>query len=481
MRRFALLVGLLLLVWISRLIGIAVFPPFIDETIHIQTGEVILQNGTPLYNVVLGRQLTVWWMMLFQPASAAPIWVARVTILLAVLPGFAALLALARSIAGSWAALFFGLFYLFSAYHQVFERLALADPFAGSLVSLAIFFAYRLSRRVRLTDALITGVLLFAVFVAKTSATPYFGIPIAAVVALGTKGSFQLRARWLIVALGSAFILTALFTLAMRLHGYDVITNTLSLALSGRGPLDSAVLFSPARVIGNIGLGFNTFAVYMGAVPLLLMLTSVLVLIIRRHWYLPLCLLGPLLIIWINTVQETRYYVTVVALLLLCAAIALALLIRNSSVLRRQALTLILIWGCINWLPFALTAAREPAALPLPATDAGQYVMSDAAGFGFAEVYTALRDRQPRQVIGALANCQGLRFTLPTGYPITCPLMRPNGQDREALAALFEANRSVGTYVVLEDSPYAPSSAPGVPIAVIDVGRPRLTIHSLAP
>ncbi|MEP7292062.1 MAG: hypothetical protein ABI835_09770, partial [Chloroflexota bacterium] len=459
------------------------FPPFIDETIHIHSGEIILQNGTPFYDVVLGRQFTIWWLMLFQPAAAAPIWVARTATLLAVLPGFAALMSVARLAAGRWGMLFFGVIYLLSAYHLFFERLALADPIAGTAVTLAIWFAFRLTRRIRLRDSALAGFWLFVAFGAKTSAAPFFGVPVAAALALFPRGSrwrdsLKLRLRWLTVALGVAFGLSALFVVGLRLRGYDIITNSLSLAVSGRGTIDEATIFSLQRIVDNVGFTLETLAAYFGIGGLLVMLIGVMVLLARRQWFFVLCLLGPLAVIWLNTIQQTRYLLISVTLLLLCTGVALAQVTRKQPLLRWAALGVIVMWGMVYALPFM---TRLPAALPLSASDFEQYVLSDASGFGFAEVYAVLHDRQPHQIIGALSNCQGLRYALPADFSVTCPLIRADAQDREALTALFDVSRADGVYVVLEDSPYVPQSAPGTLITVIDVGRPRLSIYDLAP
>ncbi len=478
-----LAVGLILLICVVRMTGITVFPPFIDETIHIHTGELILQNHAPFQDVVLGRQLTIWWIMLFQPAASNPMWVARIATLLAVLPGLAALLSVAHQAAGRWGLFLFGTFYLLSTYHMFFERLALADNVAGSAVALAIYFAYRLSRRIDLHDAVLTGVCLFAAFLAKSSAVPYFGVPIAAALALhpSTSRAIRERIRWLIVSLGTALLLTPIFVVAMRLHGYDVITNSLTLAV-GRGSVDTAVVLSPQRILNNIAAAFSIFSTYFGALPLIvLLLVGTLALILRGKWYLALCLFGPVLVIWLNTAQETRYYVTAVTLMLLAAAIALALLTRRGLWLRWGVLALTAVWGLIYWLPMTAAGLNTPSALPLPPVDYAEYVTSDASGFGFTQVNDVLRNLQPRDVIGALSNCEGLRYSLPRSFSVTCPPIRPSGQDRVTLTALFQANRRQGVYVVLEDSPYVPTSAPGTLIATIDVGRPRLSIYDLKP
>lgn len=50
-------VSLLLVLWGLYLSHIDAFPPFIDETVHIDTGERILETGRPLEGVNLGRQI----------------------------------------------------------------------------------------------------------------------------------------------------------------------------------------------------------------------------------------------------------------------------------------------------------------------------------------------------------------------------------------------------------------------------------------
>lgn len=187
-----LAVGTLLLLcfWVSRLIGIASFPPFLDEVTHISYTETI-QKASPLSHIGEGRQLALWWYLFFQSSAAASIWIARVATLLAVLPGVAAVIGIGRLWAGIWGATLAGLLYLFSTYHMFFERLALTDPISASAVSVALYFAYRLTRRVSMKDALITGIALFVAFGAKVSAIPYLMVPIAAVLDLR-----HIRSSW---------------------------------------------------------------------------------------------------------------------------------------------------------------------------------------------------------------------------------------------------------------------------------------------
>ncbi|MFN8447291.1 MAG: hypothetical protein U0521_01495 [Anaerolineae bacterium] len=137
------------------------------------------------------------------------------------------------------------------------------------------------------------------------------------------------------------------------------------------------------------------------------------------------------------------------------------------------------VWGLALWLPFAVTAATDPARLPLPADDHAQYVTSESSGFGLDRVVAALKPRQPARVIGILANCLSLRDLAP--FPVECPRLSPDGADMQPLSALLAASRTHGTYAVLETLAYAPSGSPGALVDVIDAGRPRLSIYDLAP
>lgn len=486
----ALIVLLLLLFWGTRLYGIETFPPFMDETIHIHGTEIILENGHILEGINLGRQFTIWWYTLFRPAESSPLWVARVATGLAFLPGVASALALARLAGGRWAALFTGLLLLFSAYHQFFGRLALADGVSGGAVLLAIYFAYRLRYRASSRDALLVGVLLFLAAGAKINTLPYFGVPVAAVLALYPAGrKWRKQLRWFVVALGTGVGLLGAFVIALRLRGLDFLSNSLSLAANGRGDLDLSTVFNPSRIIGNAQDALEALATYLGTLALVLLLGSLPLLLLSRRLrstgtYLLLCLLGPALALWINQPQEMRFYIVPVALLLLSGGIAVSWLTQQQGQLVRfAAMALILIWGIVLWLPFTRQSASEPALLPLPARDYAQYVASDASGFGMKEVYETLREREVTELIGLLANCQGLRYSLPSDYLINCPPLRPDGQDIEAATDLMESSRRENVYAVLEDISYAPDSAPGVQVAVIEhpSGRPRLTIYDLAP
>lgn len=477
-------ISLLLLIWLTRLVAVDSFPPFIDEMLHVHGSEQVYMESV-LANADLGRQFTIWWLALFQPHLASPIWVGRVATLLAVLPGVAAIMSVGKLRGRTLGMLLAGVFYLFSAYHHFFDRLALADPVSAATVLLALFFAFRLTRHLKWIDALMTGLLLFLAFGAKVSTLPYFGIPVAAAVSLWPpERTWKQQARWLTVALVTAGGLSAAFVIVLRFFKQDFLSNSLSYGLTQRGGQSLDQFFSLQRLFANARNTVELTSVYLGPVVMVLLVCALLVLILRRRLYLPLCLMGPLLFIWASPVQESRFLVLPVLILLLIGAIVLADMLHNRPrPLQALVLMAIVAWGLGQWLPFASTAASNPVALPLPETDFVQYVYSDASGFGFTAIRDELHKHQPQRVIGLLPNCQGFRYLSLDSFPTECPPLRPDGQNREALYSLLENAQQSGTYAVLDSVPFVPERSPGQQVATFarPGGGPALTLYDLAP
>lgn len=474
-------VGLLLVAWASRLMGLEAFPVFLDETIHIRTAELVTQTS-PFYDNSIGRLFTIWYLVPFQPFSAAPIWIARAALLMTMLPGLAALWSLARQIAGLRAALLVGGLYLFSAYHYFFERMALADSISGSAVLAAIWVAYRLSWRVRWRDALLVGGLLFVAVGLKTSVLQYLGIPLAAAVALYPRGrGWRRQGRWLLVALAAELVPLGALVLLMRWRGYNFLNRSFELAAGSSGSVLD--MLRPERLLPGAQTMLERLAVYLGPLMLAVVLLALVYELLRRRYYLLLCLVGPLVVTWGAGPQESRYWIVPVALLLLSAALLAAELSRRHRLLVWGVGAGMALWALSVGLPFMGAALRDPVTLPVPPEDYGQYFASDAAGFGLAEVRAHLAAQKPVSVTGALSNCQGLRFIAWDVFSVNCPLIRPDGQDKEAVRQQMEASRQPGYYVVLENSPYVPETAPGALLAVVERpgGLTRLSIYDLAP
>jgi 4-amino-4-deoxy-L-arabinose transferase-like glycosyltransferase len=485
---------LLLFFFFFRILDIDAFPLFIDETVHLYTAENILRDSSPLFQVWLGRQFTIWWIALFQAPFTAPVFVARVATLLTLMIGAAALLALARRLGGVRALWIAGALYALSPYHLFFERLALADTVAGSEVLLAAYAAARLQKRAEWTFALLTGAALFFAFGAKASALPYYGIPLAAVVALTPRTRpLAQTVRWLLLAYGSALGLTALYIGLVRLRGMDVLGNSLAYALSDRGNVDTRTLFSLERLLVNMRVSADVLTAYWSLPVLLVLVAALLWLCWRRRVYLPLLILAPWLVMWWSAIQESRYWVTAAALLIVTGAVVLAELAtrsRRAAFGVQAAVAVCCGVAILSWLfvpaEIGANALYDSWRSPPRATlDQLRYVHADASGFNLREAAAAVAGRGDAvQVFALLANCQALRYMTLDSLPVTCVQVYIEAEANARLVAEMEAQRGAGVYLIFEIIPSIPQDMPGRLITTITAPiaeRPAIRIHSLAP
>lgn len=463
--------SLLLVFWFTRIWALDAFPPFVDEGVHLAFGELV-QNQGLLARAEEGRQFTIWLFVAAQAQrSGDPLFTARVATLLVVLPGIAAAVGTARLLANRWSGVLAALLLTFSTYLFFFDRLALADPFAASAIGVSIYFGARLRVRTHAVDALLCGFALFIAVGAKLSALPYLVVPVVAAVTLKSPGStWRDNVRWAIVALLCAGGLIGVYFAVTFLKGSNPLFHMVNPGSLGQG--------SPWK---NLQLALDTMQGYAGTIMAILVLASVPLLVLRRKFYLPLVLLIPFIPLLLSSRNESRYFLPPMGILLVCGAVATGYINRRYTPLfQRLSLTIILIWIALVWFPFAAALIQDPAALPLPDRDRGQYITSDASGFGLAEARAVLVSEEAEWVIGLLANCQSLK-ALAADLDVNCPRLNPNGEDVPALEALLEASQLPGIYVVLEDLPYAPASSPGQLIAEIEgaPGRPLLRVYAL--
>jgi hypothetical protein len=472
-----------LIFWLSRLVGISAFPPFIDEAVHVQFAEATA-TISPLYYANQGRLFALWWYVLFQPYQTpdSAIWLVRVTTLLAVLPGFAAFITLGRLMAGRLGLLLAGLAYLFSTYHTFFDRLGLADPMGGAAVSVALYFGYRLSQRANIGTAVVTALALFAAVGLKASILPFVGIPIAAGLALRAPGqTWRASLRWTIAAVSVLAVLLGIFWIGLCFFGY----NPFSLV----GQVNQG--FSLAgRLEANVGHTIALAAQYLGPAAFALSLVAVIVLVISRRFYLVLCLFGPLIGFWLNATQYSRFYSASILILILCGVAALAEISirwqkhRQARWIPSVAVGVVLAYGLMHWLPFVGTTTTRPADLALAEVDKREYIFSDGSGFGLSEIRAVLREQgNVQEVIGILSNCGNLQYLLHGEISVICPPLSPSGSTIEAISRQIESSRRAGVYVVLEQLPYAPQSVPGNLITVIERpgNGPKLSILAQEP
>lgn len=478
----ALSIVILLLYFLSRLYNLSIFPAFLDEGIHLQFVQDMLR-GDLFANAADGRLFAIWYYALFRPDTAGNVWLIRAVTVLAILPGAAALIAVGRHYARSIGALLVGLAILFSPYHWFFDRLALADCVAGSLVLISLLIGSKQRFRTRWYEAVSIGLLLFLAIGVKLSTLPFLIIPIIAALngLQDSKPTVPIRARliWFTLALGTALLLLAALTIVLRANGHNLFA-----LLGVHNRLSDTPL--PIRLATNIRISIEMGIAYLG-VPMLIMLGIACgILLIRRQFYVLACLFVPLAAIWLNTSQYSRFFYVPMALAAVIPALTIAILVRKQSrLIRLIAVLVLIVYGTFHWMPFVATGLSQPDRLPLSFADRQEYIYGDASGFGIAETAQALKDTNASEVIGLLSNCYHLQVLLAGTIPVQCPKLNPNGAEIPNLIRLIEDNRREGVFVVLERLPFVPDSAPGRVIQVIErpqggIARPLLQIIDLS-
>jgi hypothetical protein len=237
------------------------------------------------------------------------------------------------------------------------------------------------------------------------------------------------------------------------------------------------------RLLTNARTTVELVLAYTGPIAFIGSLVGILYLVWKRQRYPILFLAVSLLALWINTTQYTRYFIAPLGVFLLCAGLALALFVRTRGrVAQGLAIIAILIYGGMIWLPFAITAAKDPAALALAVPDQREYIASDASGVGLAELRAALIQAKAKHVIGLLSNCMSLQLMIQDDFVLECPGLNPSGSNLAELRQLLAANRGAGTFAVIEDIPYVPHDVEGTLVQTIE--RPHqgvsLAIYDLA-
>jgi hypothetical protein len=377
------------------------------------------------------------------------------------------------------------LLFIFSNYHFFFGRLALADPLSSSLVLVAFYFAYRLKIRVAYREAALCGLFLFLAFVAKTNAIPFFCIPVfAALFFWSRQRPATQHLRWLATALLVGLGLSAIFVILLRLRGYDYFFSSFAFAVGGRYSATSAEatsLLNIPQILDNLRIRVEMLVAYSGWGYIVVSIASMLVCLWKRQWFLLSVLLIPSAVLMVSGVQESRYWFAPLALLLLAVTSTVVTFTRhyprNLGVLIGLA-----VWGVVTAVPLWVSSYQAPLEMPLDELDKREYIYADGAGSALDEVIAFLETRQPSRVLGALANCDGLRYRAWQKLPIECLKMSPSGEDADDIAAVANSINDPSIYLVLETSPYAPPSVEGIALATFErpTGLASLTIYQLS-
>ncbi len=418
----ALIVLLLFLQFAVRTYRPLEQPAFVDENYHVRRAELVYHFDRNPVEFSNGKLLFYYWLGLFVPTGDSALAVGRLAVGIFSLITSAAVAAVARSLFGQRAMIPALALYALAPYTVFFERMALADPFAGGLAALTIWQCTRLARAAAPSyrfGALI-GLLVGITTLAKLTMLPIIPLPF---IACGLLGGLRpaawtwdaLRAwgwalwrryrRAWIAAVAAGGALWALFLFGMvayRLSGEQPKFFTRKLVHDQPGA---------RNVWTNLKDTFSSANDYLFVFAVIVIILFTLLLIERRR------AAGSTILIWLaalwapiiimgNPIQ-TRYMmagIPAVAVLFGGGCAELIEIAPHRFRVKGLIAVAISVWALAFALPFAWRAADRPADLHLPKHDIYSYLSGPYAGWGTREALKYLienGERLPMTVEGS--------------------------------------------------------------------------------
>lgn len=440
-RRTQLLFILLILICqlLIRIHRPAELPGFIDEYRHISRAQMVYEFQQNPIEFSHGKLLFYYYLGLFAPEGQGALVTARLAVAIFSLLGGAAAAAIARLLFGRQAMIPALAYYALVPHAVFYERMALADSFAGALAAMTVWQSIRLVHKPSRRRGLVAGLLAAASGLAKLIAVPLVGMPFLAVLLLN---HVRLRGRSLVSISDWSQVLWHRYGRALNaVRNVNIIPWTLvvlALVISlqtGGHPviLDSRLLGIRDQTSGTWDTkidelieAFDTLV----SIPMTLLLAALILFLLRKHPAKTLFVLSWLALLWIpgiiiGTRAEARYLLIGQPALAVLFGGGIMLVGRqlgawivsltgNPALCRWAAVGLMIVvlgvWGGLFAIPFAIETSRDPALLDLPRLDAYIYFAAPANAWGIRESLDYL-DAHGERVDGQIPVVGVLEYT----------------------------------------------------------------------
>jgi hypothetical protein len=398
--QLALIVLLLITQFMLRTHHTLKQPAFVDENYHVRRGEIVYRFDQNPIEFANGKLLFYYWLGAFAPTGDSALADGRLAVAVFSLITSAGAATVARALFGRRALLPALALYALAPYAVFFERMALADPFAGGLATLTICLSIRLARSPQPTRRLgaLTGLLLGMTTLAKLTTLPMLAMPILTAALLGpirpmawNRAALRAwiralwrcyRPAWMGIAVTVGILWSLFFSgmIAYRVSGEQPKFFTQKLVHDAPG--DLGLLDSVWDTLVGAGYFLTVFAVILLAALIGLLLwrrtkAGGLALIWLVALWTPVIVLG-------NPVQ-TRYLMAGVPALAVLFGGGCAVLFEIAPPryhAQRIVAAAISLWALAFALPFAWRASTDPDSLRLPKNDIFSYISGPYAGWG---------------------------------------------------------------------------------------------------
>ena len=464
-------VGLIAAYFFTRLINLTIIPIFTDEAIYLRWAQIAL--GDPRWrfiSLIDGKQPLLIW--LFLPALkiiSDPLVAGR---LVSVLMGSIALLGmvvfgwyLTKKARGGFIA---GILYLVIPFFLHYDRLAIYEALFVAITVWTLFVSYLFAQKQRLDLALILGTAIGAGLLTKSYASFFLILlPLGLVFILKRGISRKVLFKWLgLVAI--VFVQSQIYENIQRLSEFRHIIALKNLTFIYSF---SEFFADPFQSVRGNGYGLYTWLVAYLTWPLLLLIISANVWLIRKDWRKGVFFLGFFLIPFATLAFFGRViYPRFLMFMLPAFLLPLVIFIDHLLTRFKQALFWVFLFILIL-LPafyFDFKLLTDPIRAPFPLVDRQQFINDWPAGYGIAEVVAYLKEEAKNGPI--VVGTDGT-FGL---YPMALELylgkdpnviFKPYWPLNEFPKDLLEEAKSKPTFLLFKEKQEYPSDWPLVKIS----------------
>ena len=457
--RALILLAIVFLLWLQfflRAHNALHLPFFIDEHRHIARAEVAF-NGHPARDS-MGKFLLYVWLAPFQGDRLNALLVSRWAVALFSLIGSAGLFALTRKLFNTQAALLAVTFYALAPFSLFYERMVLADGFAGCFGVLVAWQSLYLAEKPTRRRAIIVGVLVGLAIMAKLTLTFVAVVPVLAVLFLGNhppsdKSWLVARIRHylptLVIAGLTCIVVWLPILIPAGIAGLDGNYYILiDQSLADTSPFDEGDV--------NRFTYLWTQASMMLSEPMVFVLIGATILGLWQSppkaayglgWFIAMWFPGVMLV-WRTRTRYLTPGVFAMALLLAGGFFALQTLMRNKQILADRLrfsgvvpIIVIVIWGVGFALPFAVNAMSNATSLQLPRWDENDYFRGAQSAYALDKALGEIeqqKENKPIPVKGVFMLCNRYQHYFDYGdLDLNCDIDRyPKPHELDQLAAL---------------------------------------------
>jgi len=402
---FLIILGLIILFFITRLVNLEKLPIFCDEGIYIHWAKIAWHDASWRFiSLTDGRQpLQTWatipFLKLF-PQNA--LLAGR---LFSVASGFAALsgiFVLLFYLFGKPAAYMGSFLYIITPFFLFYDRIALADSAVNTGFIWILFFSMLLINTLRIDVALIFGMIAGLSMLTKSSVRVFLGLSLLAPILLfGKKNkNFILKTvnylLLFVMVSGLAMIIYNVQRLSPFMHYIEQKNNTFVMTFSDFMKSPFSVFWHnlktiPYYVFSEIGwlLGFTGLIGF--------------VVLIKKNWQLGLYLAFWLITSYMGIALFSRVvfprYLIFLATLFLISSTYLIVSLKN-KLIKKIILAVLIIISAF----YAYSFYFNLNLIPFSAIDRGQYVEGETAGWGVKEIMQYARERSKEKQVVILAE-----------------------------------------------------------------------------